>query len=125
VVEQVHGARGGVVALACAFADDVVRAQIWSHFDKERGADAGVADLLVGHQQQHQVAVGCKPLPGKGRERDGRRGDLTLHVDRAATPDRPVAFDRRERLNRPLLPPGDHDVQVAEERKRRPRGVSG
>ena len=44
------------------------------------------ADLLVGHHYHHQVAVRHYALPFQLSERDGRRRDLVLHVERAPPP---------------------------------------
>src|SRR4051794_34259735 len=120
VVEQIDRSCWRLVALAGAFADDIVGTQVGPFFDEERRADPGVADLLVGHQQQHQVAVGLEAFAGQGGKRHRGSRDLALHVHGPATPDRAVAFDRREWLDRPLLAPCHDDVEVAEERERWP-----
>ena len=119
VVEEVDRSAGRLVSFARALADDVVGTEVGLLLDEERGTDSRVADLLVGRQDQHQVAVGNEAFARERREGDGRRRDLAFHVDAAASPDRAVSLDRGERLDRPVLPARLDDVEMAEERQRR------
>ena len=78
-----------------------------------------VADLLVGRGDEDEVAVVTPALARERGERDGARGDLALHVERAAAPDEAVAELAAERVGAPLARVGGHDVGVREQRERR------
>ncbi len=80
---------------------------------------ANSADLLVGHHDQHQVAGRDEALPFQRRERDGRRRDLALHVERSPPPHLAVDEVARPRVAVPLGGIGEHGVRVGEEREGR------
>jgi hypothetical protein len=100
--------------------------------EREVGADGGrvlldeplqaesVADLLVGGRDEDEVAGAPPAFACERRERDGRRGDLPLHVERSAPPDLLADELAAERVALPLARVGEHDVGVREQRERRP-----
>jgi hypothetical protein len=96
------------VLLAAAFADDEVGRDVRALLDEPLRADLRLAALLVRARDQEHVAG--RPL--KLDERGGCGGEVTLDVHRAATPDRPVAHDSRERVDAPPLSVHRDDVQV-------------
>src|SRR3954447_3407251 len=58
-------------------------------FLAEPGEPEALADLLVCGRGEDQVTRRRKPVACKRCDCDGARCDLTLHVERAATPDLP------------------------------------
>src|SRR4029453_6859628 len=89
-----------------------------------RRAEPGT-DLFVGGGAEDQIAGGLESFTRQRRDRDRFRGDLSLHVERAATPDLTVAQLTAERIGAPLRGVGEHDVRVREEEKRRAVAASG
>ena len=78
-------------------------------------------DLLVGGGDEDEVAGAAPAFACERRQRDRRRRDFALHVERSASPDLAV-WDQLtpEGIALPLGGVGEHDVGVREERKRRP-----
>src|SRR5439155_22120628 len=73
-------------ALAAAFVEREVRTHgVGMLLAEPRQPDAG-ADLLVGRRDEDHVACGTEAVARERRERDRGRGDLALHVERAASP---------------------------------------
>ena len=73
------------------------------------------ADLLVGDDQQDEIARRNESLARERGERDGARRDLVLHVERAASPDLTVDQIARPGIAIPLGRIGEHRVRVGQE----------
>src|ERR671923_319694 len=78
------------------------------------------ADLLVGAGGEDQVAARLKALPRQRGERDRARNDLSLHVERAASPDLPVAQLAGPGVELPLGRVGENGVGVRQQHEPRP-----
>ena len=87
---------------------------------REPAQAPALADLLVGHGQEHELARGRETLALERREGDGGRRHLSLHVERAASPDLVVHEIAGPRVSLPLRRVREHRVRVREERQRRP-----
>ena len=79
-----------------------------------------VTHFLVGSRGEDQVARRLEPFTRKRGERNSAGGDLSLHVEGAATPHLPVTQLTPERIRAPLRRVCEHDVGVREEEQRRP-----
>ena len=77
------------------------------------------ADLLVRDGHEHELARGREALTFEGSERDRRGRHLSLHVERAATPDLAVDEFSGPRVALPLRRVGKNGVRVREEGERR------
>src|SRR6185503_20603551 len=83
------------------------------------------ARLLVDDGDELHLAAGRAPAAAReARERDGLRGGLRLHVDRAAAPDRAVVDLARPRVVAPVGRVGEHRVDVGEVAQHRPLGLA-
>ena len=71
--------------------------------------------LLVGDDDEHEIAGERRPLARERGECDRARCDLVLHVERAATPDLAVDEVTRPRVALPFRRIGEHRVRVREE----------
>ncbi|CAB4940281.1 unannotated protein [freshwater metagenome] len=94
--------------------------------DQPVHADLGRAVLLVGDDEQEQVAAATPARASQGGERRGPCGHLVLHVDRAASPQVAVIVeDSGEGWVCPVARVGGDDVAVPDEGERRPATRSG
>src|SRR5689334_12257388 len=84
-----------------------------------------VPDLLVGAGREDEVARGLEALPRERGERHRLRGDLPLHVERAAAPDLGAANLARPGIRLPLRRVGDDGVRVGQEQQARPTAAPG
>ena len=75
------------------------------------------AHLLVGDDDEHEIARGHEALARERGERDRARRDLVLHVERAATPDLAVDEVARPGSRSHSRGIGEHRVRVGEERE--------
>ena len=79
------------------------------------------AVLLVGKDEQDEVARKLDAFLLRAQERVDEHRDPCLHVERAAPPDEAALEAGLEGRMRPLLADGRHDVHVALEQERRRR----
>ncbi len=86
--------------------DEVARAEV-------------AAGLLVGEDDEHEVAGELGALPLRAHEGADEHRDARLHVERAAAPDVAVLEPALERRVRPVLAGGRDDVDVPLEQERR------
>ena len=91
--------------------------------DEEARAEVA-ARLLVGEDDEDEVARQRDVLAPGAQERVDEHRDAALHVERAAAPDVAVLEPPLERRMRPVLSGGRDDVDVALEQQRR-RTASG
>ena len=78
------------------------------------------ADLFVGSRREDEVPCGLEALTRERGQRHRARGDLSLHVECAATPHLAVAQLAAERIRAPFGCVGQHDVGVRKEEQRGP-----
>ena len=88
----------------------------------EPGEPEVLADLLICGRREDQVARRLEALARERGDRDRVRGDLALHVERAAAPDLAVSQLARPWIELPLDRVGDHGVRVREQQQPRPGG---
>ncbi len=88
-------------------------------FDQPLQPEAG-ADLFVGCGDEDEITRPAPAFARERRDRDGRRRNLPLHVERTATPDLVADELAAEGVARPFGRIRQHDVGVREERERRP-----
>ena len=76
-----------------------------------------VADLFVGRGDEDEIAGAAPAFARQGRDGDGARHDLALHVEGAAAPDVPVDELAAERIALPFRRLGEHDIGMGEHRE--------
>ena len=105
--------------VAPALVDGVVAANRVRVLRAEPGEPEAVADLLVGGRREDQVAGRLEALADERGEGNCVRGDVALHVERAAAPHLALPHLAGERRHRPLGRVGQDDVRVTEEEQGR------
>ena len=104
-------------ALAGSLVDQVVAPnRVRVGLAQPLGAEAR-ADLLVGGRSEDEIAGGLEAFTGERGHRDCARGDLALHVERAASPDLAVSQLAAERVRRPLRRIRQYHVGVREKQQ--------
>ena len=107
-------------ALAASLVDGEVGAHRLRVLAREPRHAEVEPDLLVRREGEQHVARGTHALADERGERDGRRRDMALHVERAASPDLAVDEVARPRIARPLVGIREHRVRVRHQQDARP-----
>jgi hypothetical protein len=82
-------------------------------------------DLFVSRRGENEVAGRLEALPGQRCDRRRRRGDVPLHVQRAAAPHAVLVEVAGPGIDRPFIRIGDDRVGVREEQQAGPVAAAG